>query len=112
MQSEIDAVAQQRPRSPYDDGRNDEADNGIDPQKARQHHRETSEHNAERYRGICRHVQECSTDVDILAPAREEHEGRRSIDDDADRSHDHDGLTCRYFGMAEALDRLPGDGSD
>ena len=104
IKREVSRNPQQSPSADDDEHADDQTDGRIEPDPACPQDNCASNHLAERYDGVRRHMHKCALDVQIVLAARHKQEWSNAINDDADCRHDHYNETTRRFWINQAAD--------
>src|SRR6266446_1994686 len=106
-QREIERLAKQSPSADRDDDTDQQTNKWIKPEPLREVNRDARSRDAERDRGVGRHVHEGALQIQVPFAARHKHQSGHAIDNDANRSDPDHGRSYDGLGMDEPPNRLP-----
>ena len=109
LQSQIEGFAKQTPGAVKDDGGDDEADSGIDPEFARPEDGQACQDDPKRNSGVPSQVEKSASYVEIGLAAAEKQEGAKAVDDYSELGDGTDCLALDRGGMLQPQDRIPSD---
>ena len=112
IKGETQGIRKQAESGNKDDDRHDERNDGVNEVEVGEIDDKSGDHNTHGNKRVSQHVEEGTTDVQIVFLPPHEKESRETVDEDANSGSDRDGSTVDGRGMGKVVDGLDDNGAD